>query len=96
MTSDDIIRSDVGAPAIRRATGRRLGVFLPAIIFAGMAVLLGWGLTRNASDIASALIGKPVFITVDPDRKFADVVEGTRPGEQIADKISKLIADRPT
>ncbi|WP_214471783.1 SCO family protein [Mesorhizobium sp. dw_380] len=36
------------------------------------------------------------FYLMDPDGKFADVVEGTTPGEQMADKISKLIADRPT
>src|SRR5437660_5144214 len=60
MTSGDIIRSDAGSPAIRRAALRRMAVFLPALIFVGMAVLLSWGLTRNASDIPSALIGKPV------------------------------------
>lgn len=36
------------------------------------------------------------FYLMDPDGKFADVVEGTTPGEQMADKIGKLIADRPT
>jgi len=60
MTSGDIIRSDAGSPAIRRAALRRMAVFLPALIFVGMAVALSWGLTRNASDIPSALIGKPV------------------------------------
>ncbi len=56
MTNANVIPSDVGQP---RAV-RRLAVFLPAVIFAGLAVLLGWGLTRNASDIPSVLIGKPV------------------------------------
>jgi protein SCO1/2 len=36
------------------------------------------------------------FYLMDPDGNFADVVEGTTPGEQMADRISKLIADRPT
>lgn len=58
MTNGDIVQSD--APAVRRNGLRRLAVFLPAMIFAGLAVLLGWGLTRNASDIPSVLINKPV------------------------------------
>lgn len=57
MTDGGVIPSDIGRP---RALPRRLAVFLPALIFAGMAVLLGWGLTRNAADIPSALIDKPV------------------------------------
>ena len=60
MISGDVIETDTRAPAIWRAMGRRLAVFLPAMIFVGMAVLLGWGLTRNASDLPSALLGKPV------------------------------------
>jgi len=39
---------------------RRLAVFLPVAVFAGLAVVLAWGLGRNAADIPSALIGKPV------------------------------------
>lgn len=58
MTSGDMAQANV--PAIQQTVPRRLAVFLPAVVFAGMAVLLGWGLTRNASDIPSALIGKPV------------------------------------
>lgn len=58
MTNGDIGQSD--APAVRRTGLRRLAIFLPAMIFAGLAVLLGWGLTRNASDIPSVLINKPV------------------------------------
>ncbi|WP_292326858.1 DsbE family thiol:disulfide interchange protein [Mesorhizobium sp.] len=45
---------------VRRALLRRLAVLLPVIVFAGLAVLLGWGLTRNASEIPSVLINKPV------------------------------------
>ena len=36
------------------------------------------------------------FYFMDPDGKFADVVEATTPGEQMVGKIGKLIADRPT
>lgn len=36
------------------------------------------------------------FYLMGPDGKFADVVEGTTPGDQMAGKIGKLIADRPT
>ncbi len=60
MVSNNIIQSDAEPPAVRRPVLRRLAVLLPAMIFAGMAVLLGWGLTRNASDVPSALIDKPV------------------------------------
>ncbi len=35
------------------------------------------------------------FYLMDPDGKFANVVEGTTPGDQMAEKIGKLIADRP-
>ena len=41
--------------------GRRgLMVALPLVVFVALAIVLGWGLTRNADDIPSALIGKPV------------------------------------
>ncbi|MFC5843471.1 DsbE family thiol:disulfide interchange protein [Aminobacter ciceronei] len=39
---------------------RRLMVILPVAVFAGLAFVLAWGLNRNAADIPSALIGKPV------------------------------------
>ncbi len=58
QTDGRIEQSD--APAVWRALLRRLAVVLPVMIFAGLAVLLAWGLTRNASDIPSALIDKPV------------------------------------
>lgn len=58
MTNGDILQPD--APTVRRSALRRLAVFLPAMIFVGLAVLLGWGLTRNASDIPSVLIDTPV------------------------------------
>jgi cytochrome c biogenesis protein CcmG, thiol:disulfide interchange protein DsbE len=37
------------------------GIFLlPLLLFAGLAVALGWGLTRNSEVLPSPLIGKPV------------------------------------
>jgi len=36
------------------------------------------------------------FYLMDPDGRFADVVEGTTSGDQMADKIGKLMADHPT
>src|SRR5882757_5859760 len=60
MTTGGIVRSDPAASANRRATPRRLAFLLPVVIFAGLVVVLTWGLTRNASDVPSALIGKPV------------------------------------
>lgn len=39
---------------------RRTVMLLPVGIFAGLAVMLGWGLSRNAQIIPSALIGKQV------------------------------------
>lgn len=39
---------------------RRMLSVLPLGIFAGLAVVLGWGLSRNSQIIPSALIGKPV------------------------------------
>ena len=38
----------------------RLAVALPLIVFAVLAAMLAWGLTRNAQDIPSVLIGKSV------------------------------------
>lgn len=43
-----------------RQGGRRLGVFIPLLLFLGLAVLFGVGLTLNPREIPSPLIGKPV------------------------------------
>jgi len=44
-----------------RRLGRRGALFaLPAVGFAGLAAAFGWGLTRDASVVPSALIDKPV------------------------------------
>lgn len=47
----------IETPSLRR---RRMLVMLPAGVFAGLVVVLGWGLSRNARIIPSALIGKTV------------------------------------
>lgn len=39
---------------------RRLVVLVPLAVFLGLVFALAWGLTRDASTIPSALIGKPV------------------------------------
>lgn len=40
--------------------GLRPAYLIPAVAFIALAIVLGWGLTRNPSEIPSALIGKPV------------------------------------
>jgi cytochrome c biogenesis protein CcmG/thiol:disulfide interchange protein DsbE len=61
MTAGDDIRADAGPTEVgRRVATRRLVVLLPVTLFAVLAGLLAWGLTRNATDIPSALIGKAV------------------------------------
>lgn len=55
LSGEPVDTSDT--PSLRR---RRVLVMLPAGVFAGLAVVLGWGLSRNAQVIPSALIGKPV------------------------------------
>lgn len=44
----------------RRRTALRPAFLLPVVLFVGLAVALGWGLTRDPGAIPSALIGKPV------------------------------------
>jgi cytochrome c biogenesis protein CcmG/thiol:disulfide interchange protein DsbE len=61
MTAGDDIRADAGPTTVgRRMVPRRLVVLLPVTLFAVLAGLLAWGLTRNATNIPSALIGKAV------------------------------------
>lgn len=55
LSGEAIDTSDMLSPG-----RRRLLLMLPAGIFAGLVILLGWGLSRNAQVIPSALIGKPV------------------------------------
>ncbi|SJM33677.1 DsbE family thiol:disulfide interchange protein [Mesorhizobium delmotii] len=61
MTAGDDIRADADPTEVeRRMVPRRLVFLLPVTLFAVLAGLLAWGLTRNATDIPSALIGKAV------------------------------------
>lgn len=61
MTAGDDIRADAGPTEVgRRMAPGRLVVLLPVTLFAVLAGLLAWGLTRNATEIPSALIGKAV------------------------------------
>ncbi|MHA1547448.1 MAG: DsbE family thiol:disulfide interchange protein [Alphaproteobacteria bacterium] len=57
-------KTDAAAgPTNERVTPRapfRVSVYAPLILFLGLAVLFAWGLTRNAGDLPSALIGKSV------------------------------------
>lgn len=47
-------------PRRRSGAGLRVAFLIPIAIFLGLAVVLGWGLTRNPKEIPSALIGRPV------------------------------------
>jgi len=38
----------------------RFAVYAPLVVFLGLAVLFAYGLTRNANELPSVLIGKPV------------------------------------
>jgi len=49
-----------GEVPARSPRGFRLGFVLPILFFAGLAMALGWGLTRDPSVLPSTLIGKPV------------------------------------
>lgn len=63
MTSADSNADDAGGQTTvsgEKTSTRRLAFFLPAFVFLVLAVALGWGLSRNASELPSNLIGKPV------------------------------------
>ena len=49
----------VGGANARQRVGR-LGVLMPLLLFLGLAVLFGIGLTLNPREVPSPLIGKPV------------------------------------
>ncbi|HSM20499.1 MAG TPA: DsbE family thiol:disulfide interchange protein [Hyphomicrobiales bacterium] len=48
------------APAAERPRKLRFGFLAPIAVFLALAVVFAWGLTRNAREIPSVLIGKPV------------------------------------
>jgi len=61
MTAGNDIRADAGPTTVgRRMVPRRLAVLLPLTLFVVLAVLLASGLSRNASEIPSVLIGEAV------------------------------------
>ncbi len=47
-------------PMREKSYGSRITVFMPLLLFLGMVVLFGIGLTLNPREIPSPLIGKPV------------------------------------
>lgn len=50
---------DISSTGLQRSVPR-LGSFVPLLLFLGLAVIFGIGLTLNPRDIPSPLIGKPV------------------------------------
>jgi len=58
MTNAAHASAATAAPSAARSL--RLRLLAPIAVFLALALLLGWGLTHNARDIPSALIGKPV------------------------------------
>jgi cytochrome c biogenesis protein CcmG, thiol:disulfide interchange protein DsbE len=59
MTVGDV-RTDAEPNTVNRVSARRLAILLPVTLFAVLAGLLAWGLSRNSTDIPSVLIGKAV------------------------------------
>src|SRR5690606_17440110 len=53
----EALRSRTG---FQRRTVQRIVFVAPVVVFAVLAIALGWGLTRNPQEIPSALIGKTV------------------------------------
>src|SRR3546814_8417594 len=49
-----------GMAANRPGRRFRAAYVIPVVLFLGLALALGWGLTRDPSELPSALIGKPV------------------------------------
>lgn len=60
MTAGSTAPSDPQTGTVIAPSRRRLAMFLPVAVFAGLAFVLASGLGRNAGEIPSALIGKPV------------------------------------
>lgn len=62
MTSSDVQPTATPQDQAKQESspiGRRRLFILPMLLFAGVAVALGWGLTRDPSLLPSTLIGKP-------------------------------------
>lgn len=58
--ANDVTRDESLARLPGRARRRLLGFLAPVAVFVGLTVIFAYGLTRNARDIPSVLIGKPV------------------------------------
>lgn len=61
MTYERSVASDARGIATAGPTRRfRVAYVIPLVLFFGLALALGWGLTRDPRELPSALIGKPV------------------------------------
>ncbi len=60
MTAEPILTTNRAMAGGAAARPRRLRFLIPVMIFALLALMLGWGLTSNPREIPSALIDKPV------------------------------------
>jgi len=60
MAKVDTTRNDALGAAPGRGRRIRFGFLAPVAVFLGLTVIFAYGLTRNARDIPSVLIGKPV------------------------------------
>ena len=78
LTIDHLQSMDATEPA-GGISRRRLLYAMPAAGFGSLVLVLGWGMTRDPSEVPSALIGKPVPAFDLPP------VQGRRPGLASAD-----------
>jgi len=60
MVGRSLTSDDHGAVTDRPHRRFRAAFLIPVVFFLGLAVALGWGLTRDPRELPSALIGKPV------------------------------------
>lgn len=60
MAKTDTTRDEAVAAASNRGRPFRFGYLVPVTLFLALTVIFAYGLTRNARDLPSALIGKPV------------------------------------
>jgi cytochrome c biogenesis protein CcmG, thiol:disulfide interchange protein DsbE len=60
VTKAGVTKGEAVPAASNRGRTSRIGFLAPVAIFFGLAILFAFGLTRNARDLPSMLIGKPV------------------------------------
>jgi cytochrome c biogenesis protein CcmG/thiol:disulfide interchange protein DsbE len=60
MTPPPVQAQETQAPVSRPSRARQTALFVPLLLFAGIAIFLAIGLTRDPREIPSVLIGKPV------------------------------------